>query len=321
MDDNLDGGKGDDSLYGWLGNDRIKGGSGNDYLSGWLGDDRLHGGKGHDEIFGHDGNDVLRGGRGDEIISGGDGDDRIHGNHGDDVLYGDAGNDRIKGGKGRDIIISDPPAPEPEPVVVVDPPAPPAPEPAPAVVVDPPTPPAPEPEPAVVVDPPAPPAPEPEPEFDRSFDFGPGYSLVADGFSLIHADTTYTPELGVGWTSGTVDQRDRGIWGSDTTRDFNFTTDATFAIDVLPEPAVYDVTITMGDGRLATPTREDMGVFLEGVQVDSVTSLPTQYVTSTYQVTVTDGQLNLALRDLGGSDPWVMINSMEVHYAGPAATV
>ena len=133
--------------------------------------------------------------------------------------------------------------------------------------------------------------------------------------------TTYTPQLGVGWTSGSVDQRDRGeTTGSDTSRDFNFTTDATFAIDVLPEPAVYDVTITMGDGRLATPTREDMGVFLEGVQVDSVTSLPRQYVTSTYQVTVTDGQLNLSLRDLGGPDPYVIVNSIEVNYVGPAAT-
>ena len=77
----------------------------------------------------------------------------------------------------------------------------------------------------------------------------------------------------------------------------------------------------MGDGDSIYPTRDDMGVFLEGVQVDSVTSLPTQHVTSTYQVTVTDGQLNLSLRDLGGPDPYVIVNSIAVNYVGPAATV
>ena len=75
------------------------------------------------------------------------------------------------------------------------------------------------------------------------------------------------------------------------------------------------MTITMGDGMLTTPPRENMGVYLEGVQVDTVTTQPGEYVTVTYQVTVSDGQLNLAFEDLGGEGQFVIINSIEVNSA------
>ncbi len=79
------------------------------------------------------------------------------------------------------------------------------------------------------------------------------------------------------------------------------------------EPALYEITLTMGDGL--GYTRDQMGVFLEGVQFDSVTSSGTEYAINTYQVTVTDGQLTLLLDDLGG-DPLVMINGLDVVTAG-----
>ena len=41
-------------------------------------------------------------------------------------------------------------------------------------------------------------------------------------------------------------------------------------------------------------------------------SLVASLVTKTYTVTVTDGQLNLQLKDLGGSDPNVVIESLQI---------
>ena len=96
--------------------------------------------------------------------------------------------------------------------------------------------------------------------------------------------------------------------GDDLTRDFNYTRDATFAVD-LPN-GEYDVTVTLGDPGLIA--HDQMGVFLEGAQFDSVTTGAGQSVARTYRTIVSDGQLSLRLVDLGGSDPWVMINGLDV---------
>ena len=50
---NIDGGEGNDFLFGGVLDDTIDGGAGNDYLVGQLGNDRLLGGGGADQIFGH----------------------------------------------------------------------------------------------------------------------------------------------------------------------------------------------------------------------------------------------------------------------------
>ncbi|HUT37541.1 MAG TPA: PKD domain-containing protein, partial [Planctomycetota bacterium] len=71
----------------------------------------------------------------------------------------------------------------------------------------------------------------------------------------------------------------------------------------------YDVTVTMGD---ASYGYDQMGVFLEGVQVDSLTTAKGEFVTRTYQVAVSDGQLTLGLDDLGGTSPYVVINALTV---------
>jgi hypothetical protein len=55
-----------------------------------------------------------------------------------------------------------------------------------------------------------------------------------------------------------------------------------------------------------------MGIFLEGVQVDTVSTTAGQVVTRTYQVKVRDGQLTLRLKDLGGKDPNVVIQGIQV---------
>jgi hypothetical protein len=46
--------------------------------------------------------------------------------------------------------------------------------------------------------------------------------------------------------------------------------------------------------------------------VDTVTTAAGQNAVGTYRITVHDGQLNLRLFDLGGSDQWVNINGLEV---------
>ena len=80
----------------------------------------------------------------------------------------------------------------------------------------------------------------------------------------------------------------------------------------------YDVILTLGD---ATARHEKMGVFLEGVEVDSVNTGKGEFVTTTYSVSVGDGQLTLLFRDLGGKDPYVMINALQVAVSTqPAAT-
>ena len=56
----------------------------------------------------------------------------------------------------------------------------------------------------------------------------------------------------------------------------------------------------MMNGREGGYYHDQMGVFLEGTQVDTVSTARREVVTNTYQVTVADGQFNLWLDDLGG---------------------
>jgi fibronectin type 3 domain-containing protein len=138
------------------------------------------------------------------------------------------------------------------------------------------------------------------------FDFGTATSPVALGYLQITPATSYSQYRGWGWLSGAIAGRDRGT-GDSLTRDFDFTPDGTFAVDVLP--GRYQVTITLGD---ATTAHDSMGVFLEGQQVDTVSTLVNHFTTRTYTVSVTDGQLTLELKDMGGSDHNVAVDALEV---------
>ncbi len=138
------------------------------------------------------------------------------------------------------------------------------------------------------------------------FDFGTAGSPLASGYLRVTQATTYSSYRGYGWLSGTVASRDRGA-GDDLTRDFNFTHDGTFVVDVLP--GRYRVTVLVGD---VTTAHDQMGVWLEGEQVDTISTLANQATTRAYTVNVSDGQLTLELRDLGGSDANAVINALEV---------
>jgi Ca2+-binding RTX toxin-like protein len=78
----------------------INGGMGNDVIWGNDGDDRLEGGSGEDNIQGGAGNDLMLGGSDADIIKGFNGDDTLVGNTGNDYLAGDAGSDKYLFNKG-----------------------------------------------------------------------------------------------------------------------------------------------------------------------------------------------------------------------------
>ena len=111
--DTLNGGAGNDNVYGEGGNDALLGGAGNDYIAGGAGDDRLwgqdgndglDGGAGADLVFGLAGNDTIAGGAGGDIILSGGGDDAIAGGAGNDGVWAEGGNDTVDGGDGVDFL-------------------------------------------------------------------------------------------------------------------------------------------------------------------------------------------------------------------------
>jgi Ca2+-binding RTX toxin-like protein len=77
--DLLEGGTGDDAIYGEGGNDTILGSEGSDLISGGMGDDSLYAASGDDTVDAGDGNDLIVGGdgAGNDLYIGGSGVDTI----------------------------------------------------------------------------------------------------------------------------------------------------------------------------------------------------------------------------------------------------
>jgi fibronectin type 3 domain-containing protein len=142
---------------------------------------------------------------------------------------------------------------------------------------------------------------------DVTYDFGTATSAVAAGCTQVTGSTRYSLAQGFGWQSGSIGNVERGV-GTDLTRDMNYTGSGVFAAD-LPN-GTYQVTLMLGDAWGFA--HDQMGISLEGQQVDTVDTAAWQVVTRTYTVTVTDGQLNLGLQDLGGTDPAVAIEGMRI---------
>ena len=117
------------------------------------------------------------------------------------------------------------------------------------------------------------------------YDFGTRTSPVAVGRHRISPASTYDAVLGHGWHSGEVPTIDRRQ-GSRARRDFNYTAAGIFAVD-LPN-GTYTVTVTLGDARRA---RDRMALLLEGTEVAVIDTAAGRFVTRTFTVTVSDGQL------------------------------
>jgi Ca2+-binding RTX toxin-like protein len=101
----LNGGTGDDVLYGNNQSDKLYGDEDADQLIGRDGNDYLDGGDGKDRLYGDEGNDILLGGKDEDLLIGGKGNDILDGGSEDDKLYGDDGNDELKGMAGNDLLI------------------------------------------------------------------------------------------------------------------------------------------------------------------------------------------------------------------------
>jgi len=98
----IDGGIGDDALYGGSAGDLVYGSYGKDSIFGIGGRDRVVAGPGDDAVNGGEDDDVLFGNGDDDDIRGDNGNDLIFGNDGNDTLGGDFGDDRLYGGAGDD---------------------------------------------------------------------------------------------------------------------------------------------------------------------------------------------------------------------------
>jgi len=140
------------------------------------------------------------------------------------------------------------------------------------------------------------------------FAFGTQTSPTVAGYTSVNEATTYSTAIGYGWQSGTISSRDDTALGLTAVEDqYDYTRLATFAVDLAN--GTYNVTVTMGDSGFS---HDLQGVFLQGIQVDSVTTAAGQFYTHTYSVTVTNGQLTLTLQDLGGADPNVVLNALDI---------
>lgn len=147
----------------------------------------------------------------------------------------------------------------------------------------------------------------PSPLVPMRYDFGRGGS-ISDGHQEVLPWMTYHPSKGFGWTSGSIGSETYTKPGlNDLSRDYNYTKDGTFAVDL--ENGSYRVTLTFHD---PVWYHDRMGVYLEGELRDDITINPGELVERTYLVSVFDGQLTLTLRDLGGIDPHVVINAMTI---------
>jgi chitodextrinase len=159
-----------------------------------------------------------------------------------------------------------------------------------------------------------------------TFDFGTTTSPVLSGAIGVSTET-YTPTRGYGWVSASdLGPRDRGQAPgylqvsptqfrdelSSLARDFvqgSSSRTSTFLVD-LPNGG-YAVTAVMGD---YSAPHDMMAISAEGKTAVSglTTDAAGQFIRTSFQVQVSDGQLTLGLSDLGGKNPYWALNGLEI---------
>jgi PKD repeat protein len=152
--------------------------------------------------------------------------------------------------------------------------------------------------------------------------------VVANGY-VGFTPTGYSPTVGYGWSDpSAVGWTDRGT-PAPPERDFHWGRSDTFLAD-LPN-GIYSVTLTLGDSKAAHAADS---ISLQGLQVATVG--PTAagvFITPTFQVTVSNGQLQLGLTALRATrrnqSPYFALDALDINVisvappvvgAGPAAS-
>jgi len=139
---------------------------------------------------------------------------------------------------------------------------------------------------------------DPEPVF--YFDFGPGN--LASGYTKVTRTTMYSPVTGYGLVGSGIDERNRS-GPNDLLRDFVVANQFEFRADI--PNGNYTVTIYSGD-QIAT--QAPFNVTAEGVLVlQNVSAASGQFAVRSFNVTVTDGQLNVEF-----SGNTVRLNALEI---------
>lgn len=153
---------------------------------------------------------------------------------------------------------------------------------------------------------------DPPPTYVARYDFATASSPIEAGYTRA-TTAAYSASTGFGWLAGAdglgVLERSSG---TSLTRDLAYVRDGTFVVDLAD--GTYDVTLYIGDTLNA---HEQMGLYLEGSLVDTVSTAGGEVLALTYQVVVIDGQLTLRLDDLGGANAYVTIVGMDIATVTP----
>ena len=132
------------------------------------------------------------------------------------------------------------------------------------------------------------------------FDFVKDAAVTAPGFTTVLNTDAYNPINGFGWLStAALEKFDTKIGSADDLRrDYHFfrVGSRTFRVD-LPD-GEYDVTLNLGS---SLHRFKKIGVIIDGVQVDQVTTAPGEFVDPVYTVTTTGGKLELTIERQAGT--------------------
>ena len=147
----------------------------------------------------------------------------------------------------------------------------------------------------------------------RAFAFGPASSATPPGWVAASDQTAYGPAQGYGWLPGSaLSSQNFDIAGdtsaTDVNRDAVDTPNGTFAVDLTN--GSYRVGLRLGDP--GSVGHDQIGVYVQGVLVDTITTTAGQTLSVSYPAQVTAGQLTVQLRALGGGNPSAAISALMV---------
>lgn len=153
------------------------------------------------------------------------------------------------------------------------------------------------------------------------FDFGTTTSPLESGYTRVTNSTLYSGGNGYGWDSSTgLSSSDTGAGQNNLKRDYvKGTADRTFKVDLAN--GFYDITITSGSASLAQDYVRFYDLLSSGAfgNIYNVVSTNSgSFDTFSKRVEVTDGKLDLGIRDFSPSGDQWFINSLEIQSAsGP----